>query len=200
METDDAADPVLRSVAAYTEHAEAYEAAYADRYAGIVARFAASLPAPALVLDAGCGPGRDLARFAAHGHVARGVDLNPAFVARARRHAPTVLADLRAVASLYPPGFFDGVWASASLVHLPAPAMVEVLGQFATILRPGGALFLSVKTAGETGWVDEPDGRRFYTVWPAADLRRVVGDAGFTVDEVAGSLYAEVWATRHGAP
>ena len=95
----------------------------------IVARFAVSLPTPSLVLDVGCGPGRDLARFAAHGHVARGIELNPEFVARARCHAPTMSGDVRDVAAHYPHEFFDGIWASASLVHLPASEMDDVLGQ-----------------------------------------------------------------------
>src|SRR3546814_2037025 len=80
-----------------------------------VERFAQSLPVPSLILDAGCGPGRDLARFAAHGHVPRGVDLNATFVAMAQAHAPVTRADLRRIGSLYPPGTFDGIWAAASL-------------------------------------------------------------------------------------
>jgi SAM-dependent methyltransferase len=193
---DPSIDPVQQSVAAYSAHADEYEAAYASKFADIVARFAASLPTPSLILDAGCGPGRDLARFGEHGHVARGAELNPEFVVRARRHAPTTQCDLRNVASCYPSGFFDGIWAAAALVHLPASDMFDVLGQFGTLLRPAGKLFVSVKSSGRTGWLEEPDGRRWYTVWPADDIARAITDAGFTVDNVDPGLYTELWATR----
>ena len=111
MSADDLSiDPVQRSVAAYSAYADEYEAAHASKRADIVARFAASLPTPSLILDVGCGPGRDLERFVMHGHVARGVELNPEFLARARRHAPTTQSDLRNVAGCYPSEFFDGIW------------------------------------------------------------------------------------------
>jgi SAM-dependent methyltransferase len=194
---DASTDPVTVSVAAYSAGADDYEATYAARYADIVARFAGVLPTPSLILDVGCGPGRDLGRFAVHGHVARGIELNPEFVARARRHAPTTQGDVRDVAAQYPHEFFDGIWASASLVHLPTAEMHDVLRQLATVLRPGGKLFVSVKSSGETGWLDEPDGRRWYTVWDADDLADAVTAAGFTVDDLNPGPYTELWATRN---
>jgi SAM-dependent methyltransferase len=191
-------DPVARSVAVYSEHAADYEVTHAPKMSKAVARFAASLPVPSRILDAGCGPGRDLARFVAHGHVARGIDLNPVFVDRANAHAPTVYGDLRDVADQFAPGSFDGIWASASLVHLGESETVDVLAQFARLVRPGGELFACVKCAGETGWLDEPDGRRWYTVWDAARFAAAVAAAGFSIDDVAHDLFVEVWATRAG--
>jgi hypothetical protein len=61
-------DPVAVSVDAYTTHADEYEATHAPKMLAAANRFAASLPAPSLILDGGCGPGRDLARFVAHGN------------------------------------------------------------------------------------------------------------------------------------
>jgi SAM-dependent methyltransferase len=189
-------DPVAQSVAAYTDHAREYEVTHAPKMSDAVARFAGSLPTPSLILDAGCGPGRDLARFVAHGHVARGVDLNPVFVARANAHSPTTRCDLREIADRFPVGAFDGIWASASLVHLSQPETVDVLGQFAALLRPGGKFFACVKCAGATGWLDEPDGRRWYTVWDAQQFAGSVSDAGFALDAVDDDVFVEVWATR----
>jgi SAM-dependent methyltransferase len=156
------------------------------------------LPVPSLILDAGCGPGRDLARFVAHGHQARGADLNPAFVDMANANAPTVRCDLRQLGNHFAPAAFDGIWASASLVHLLEPDARAVFGQFARLLRPGGKLFACVKRVGETGWLDEPDGRRWYTVWDADEFADAISGAGFTVDEVSPGLFVEVWATRAG--
>lgn len=192
----DSIDPVALSVAAYSAHADAYEADHAGKMLDRVERFAGSLPVPSLVLDAGCGPGRDLARFVALGHVATGVDLNPDFVAKAAAHAPTRQADLRRIGELFSPGHFDGVWASASLVHLDGDEAAEVLRQFSVLLRPGGKLYACVNTVGRTGWRDEHDGRRWYRIWEHGAFVDTVAGAGFQVDRVDRGPFVEVWATR----
>ena len=150
-------DAVVESVAAYSEHADEYEATHRPKMANQVERFARSLRTPSLILDAGCGPGRDLARFTSMGHVSRGIDLNPNFVAMATAHAQTSCADLRKVGSMFPVGHFDGVWSSASLVHLNEADAKDVLRQFFVLLRPGGKLYACVNTVGRTGWLDEPE-------------------------------------------
>jgi SAM-dependent methyltransferase len=195
-DADRLTDPAARSVAVYTGHAADYEAAHGAKMADRVERFAAWLPVPSLILDAGCGPGRDLARFAAHGHVPRGIDLNPAFVTMANAHAPTTEGDLREIGNRYPAGMFDGIWASASLVHLLREEAVVVLEQFARLLRRGGRLYVCLKSEGRTGWLDEPDGTRWYTVWDPEDFARAVAGAGFTVERVDRGVFVEVWATR----
>lgn len=102
-------DSAAASVAAYSDHADYHALTHAPKMADQVERFANSLPTPSLILDAGCGPGRDLARFAAHGHNAQGVDLNPVFVAMANAHAPTSQCDMRDIGSQFPSGTFDGI-------------------------------------------------------------------------------------------
>jgi SAM-dependent methyltransferase len=189
-------DPVADSVAAYSDHAVEYQATHANKMFDTVARFADSLPAPSRILDAGCGPGRDLARFLGHGHLVCGVDLNPVFVAMANAHAPTFQCDLREVGHRFAAGGFDGIWASASLVHLRESETTSVLGQFAGLLRPGGKLYACVKSVGETGWLDEPDGRRWYTIWDAELFAATVAEAGFAIDDVDQGLFVEVWASR----
>jgi SAM-dependent methyltransferase len=157
--------------------------------------FAESLPLPSRILDAGCGPGRDLARFTAHGHIARGIDLNPVFVAMANVHAPTMQVDLRDLSSTFAPATFDGIWASASLVHLGEAEAVGVLGAFARIVRPGGKLYACVMAVGQTGWREEPDGRRWYSIWTPAAFADAVAAAGFAVDRIDAGAFVEVWAT-----
>jgi SAM-dependent methyltransferase len=192
----DEGDPVIASVRAYSRHAAEYETSHAAKMLHQVERFAGSLPVPSLILDAGCGPGRDLARFATMGHVVRGVEFNPDFAAMAARSAPTSCSDLREVESLYPDAFFDGIWACASLVHLPRTDALDVLRQFAAILRPGGKLYACVNTTGDTGWLDEADGRRWYCIWETEAFERAVETSGFSVDDTIQGPFVEVWATR----
>jgi SAM-dependent methyltransferase len=114
----------------------------------------------------------------------------------ANAHAPTSQCDLREVGYRFPAGRFDGIWASASLVHLLASDTVDVLGQFARLLRPGGKLYVCVKIIGDTDWLDEPDGRRWYTIWDAEMFAGTVARAGFALDRVDQDVFVEVWATR----
>ncbi|GAA3081245.1 hypothetical protein GCM10020000_78930 [Streptomyces olivoverticillatus] len=81
-------------------------------------------------------------------------------------------------------------------MHLRESETVDVLGQFAGLLRPGGKLYACLKSVGRTGWLDEPDGRRWYTVWHAETFADAIADAGFEVDHVEQGAFVEVWATR----
>lgn len=183
-------------MAAYSEVAYRYAADHAHRRAVEAARFAGSLPVPSLILDVGCGPGRDLARFRAAGHVVRGVELNPVFADIAAGHAPVFQVDLRRLGSLFPAGCFDGIWCEAALVHLPKADAVQAVADLSRLTCPGGRLMVSVRASGVEGWVDEPDARRWYSVWTAAELAAVACDAGLVVDELIEGSYCQLWATR----
>jgi SAM-dependent methyltransferase len=192
-------DPVVLSVHAYSAQADEYARSYAHHKLDMPAKFAGLLDVPSRILDAGCGPGRDLGIFVEHGHDAVGFELNAEFVDMANRRAPTVRGDLREVAEHFLAGSFDGVWAQASLVHLSETETADVVTQFAHLLRPGGRFFTCVRSVGETGWLDEPDGRRWYTVWTPQAFGALVALAGFEVNELHRGSYVEVWATRQRA-
>ena len=194
MDSDDF-DPVRTSVAAYSND----PVGYAERYAGHLldrpARFASSLPQPSRILDLGCGPGRDLALFTEAGHRPVGVEMNPDFVEMARARGEVIHADFRTIAQIFDAESFDGVWAQASLVHLPDHEVLSVLADLRELLNPKGRLFACVPAIGTSGWADESDGRRWYTVWPDDTFLDAIRSAGFTIDDVAYGPYVEVWAT-----
>ncbi|MEO6598961.1 MAG: methyltransferase domain-containing protein [Polyangiaceae bacterium] len=100
-------------------------------------------PAPLRLLDFGCGPGRDLVALGALGHQVTGLDGSAEFVTMARsRFAGTVLhqnfLELDLAQARY-----DGVFANASLFHVPGAELPRVLGQLLYSLVPGGVLFSS---------------------------------------------------------
>ena len=131
---------------------------------------------PFTILDLGCGPGRDLAAFAARGHVAVGLDGSPRFVemARADSGCEVWLQDFLALD--LPACRFDGIFANASLFHVPCAELARVLGELHAALKPGGALFCSnPRGDNEEGW---RNGR--YGVWHDLESwRRWVTQAGF---------------------
>lgn len=98
---------------------------------------------PFVLLDLGCGPGRDLARFVALGHAPVGLDGSAEFVAMARAHSGCEVLHQDFLALDLPAERFDGVFANASLFHVPSAALPRVLRELAAALKPGGVLFAS---------------------------------------------------------
>jgi SAM-dependent methyltransferase len=100
-------------------------------------------PGPHRILDFGCGPGRDLKRFCDLGHRPVGLDGTAAFVEMARRHAGVEVLHQDFLDLDLPDEAFDGIFANASLFHVPSRELPRVLRQLRGSLRPGGVLFAS---------------------------------------------------------
>jgi SAM-dependent methyltransferase len=135
-------------------------------------------PPPFTILDLGCGPGRDLRRFRELGHEAVGLDGCAAFVAMAREETGCEVLHQDFLALDLPSGRFSGVFANASLFHVPRSDMPRVLGELRDALRPRGVLFASnPRGEDEEGWQGERYGTylRFET-WTA-----LVESAGFVL-------------------
>jgi SAM-dependent methyltransferase len=196
MEPVPGEDPVSVSVAAYSSDPIGYEQRYVDHLLDRPERFSSVLPPDSRILDLGCGPGRDLRLFAMAGHRPIGLELNPSFVDMARRHGDVIEGDIREVAQLFPRSFFDGVWAQASLVHLSVTETERVLRDLRSLLVPGGHFYACVAATGTSGWRDEPDGRRWYTVWPERRFAEAVADVGFEVIDITDGTYVEVHARK----
>ncbi len=97
------------------------------------------------VLDAGCGSGAQCAWLASHGADVVGVDLSPAMVAetrnRCRDRGTFLVADLGEPLALAPRSI-DGITCSLVLHYLEDWRVA--LDSFATVLRPGGWLVVSL--------------------------------------------------------
>lgn len=131
---------------------------------------------PFRILDFGCGPGRDLAAFRALGHEPVGLEGAPEFAAMAREHAGCEVLQQDFLALDLPAGRFDGVFANASLFHVPSRELPRVLRELHAALKPEGVLFASnPRGDNEEGW-----SRGRYGVYHHLDRwRAFLGDAGF---------------------
>ena len=99
--------------------------------------------APFRILDFGCGPGRDLKAFAALGHQPVGVDGSARFVQMARDYSGCTVWQQDFLKLDLPAAHFDGVFANASLFHVPSQELPRVLRELCATLKPGGVLFSS---------------------------------------------------------
>ncbi len=102
---------------------------------------------PFMLLDFGCGPGRDLKAFAALGHVAIGLEGAAQLAAMARAHSGCEVWQQDFLALDLPAGRFDGVYANASLFHVPSRALPDVLCRLHACLKPAACCSLRTRAA-----------------------------------------------------
>ena len=134
------------TIAEYDRMAEAYRRGTADH--DVSQNIAALLEAiegeaPHAILDLGCGPGRDLRRFTELGHEAVGLDGSGELVALARDETGCEVLHQDFLALDLPRARFDGIFANASLFHVPSRELPRVLQDLAATLKPDGVLFSS---------------------------------------------------------
>jgi SAM-dependent methyltransferase len=97
---------------------------------------------PFTILDFGCGPGRDLKVFTNLRHIAIGLEGSVKFAAMAREQGYEVWEQDFLKLNL-PENRFDGIFANASLFHVPSCELPRVLRELRATLKPGGVLFSS---------------------------------------------------------
>ena len=108
---------------------------------------------PFTILDFGCGPGRDLKTFSALGHVAIGLDGAARFAEMARTESGCEVWQQNFFRLDLPDRHFDGIFANATLFHVPSLILPRVLRQLRATLKPGGVLFSSnPRGRNEEGW------------------------------------------------
>ena len=173
----------------YSENAPVF---FADTVAvamdPLYARFLPHIPPGGHILDAGCGSGRDTVAFLERGYRVTAFDASPSLAALAERHTGQRVRVLR-LQDLEWSQTFDGIWACASLLHVPAAELPAVMGRLAEALRPGGVLYASFKYGrGER----EHQGRRF-TDLDVAGLRALLA-------QVPGLTGPETWISEDLRP
>lgn len=132
---------------------------------------------PYSILDFGCGPGRDLHYFRSLGHDAVGLDGAGEFAAMARAYSGCEVLHQNFLAMTLPDNRFDGVFANASLFHVPSQELPRVLGELGKTLKTRGVLFCSnPRGHNEEGFSND----RYSCFYDLETWRRYVTAAGFS--------------------
>ncbi len=150
--------------------------------------FVKELPSGAHVLDVGCGSGVKSKYLAKHGLHVVGIDISDKLLEIARRETPE--AEFREL-SMYDldstSETFDGIFAQASLLHIPRRDAGAVVKKMADRLTPDGFLYLAVKETRsdkpEEGVFKEDgyDYERFFSYFTMDELEQYLADAGLKI-------------------
>jgi ubiquinone/menaquinone biosynthesis C-methylase UbiE len=179
---------VLRTIAAYEANATAY-AQYSSDRSGLNllhSRLAELLPRASLVLDLGCGAGHDAAELARRGLTVYGCDPARGLLVEGLIH-PEIAAFVQAESGQLPilGSTLDGIWACASLLHVPRSQVGLALAEAFRVLKVGGVLFTSMSEGEVAGPVaSSPSAsmpERTYYYYSQPDWAEMVSKAGFEV-------------------
>jgi SAM-dependent methyltransferase len=134
----------------YRRNAEAY-ASWAKAPSTRLKGFMALLPPQAAILELGCGAGNHSALMLAAGFKLRATDGSPEMAAIASRQLGHPVDTLR-FDELDERDAYDGVWASACLLHVPRNELTGILGRIRRALKDDGVFYASYKIGhGEDG-------------------------------------------------
>ncbi len=151
-------------------------------------------PPPQVVLDLGCGPGRDLTVFCDLGYTAVGLDGAEEFVRMAREYSGCEVLHQDFLQLHLADERFDGVFANASLFHVPSQELPRVLRELHATLKPRGVLFSSNPHGpNREGW----SGDRYGCYLDLDEWRRFMTAAGFVELE---HYYRPPGEPRHRQP
>lgn len=148
------------------------------------------------ILDLGCGTGRDMAQFEEHGANVIGGDLSSGMLNFAQRQvsSPLTMMDMRMLP--FTDFSFEGVWACASLLHIPKAEAPIVLQEISRVLSSDGMLILSIQEGDDERW----DGgyvegvERFFARYRSDEMKSMLSQNGFNIEEVAREVAGQkVW-------
>jgi SAM-dependent methyltransferase len=165
------------------------------------ARFLAHVPEGGDLLDAGCGSGRDALAFATAGYRVVAFDASGEMAQLARAHTGLPIHQMTFDEVAWTDQF-DGVWASASLLHVPAARLPHTIARLARALRSGGVMYLSFKLGDRER---TNDGRTFTDMTESA-LRPLLVSAGmrlidlWTTPDVRGDRSDVLWLNALASP
>jgi len=145
-------DPDIKTLAAqtrdvYETHATAYDRQRSRTMIEKVwlDRFLEFVPGQASILDAGCGSGEPIAQYLiGQGHHITGIDFSQSLIDIAQGRFPDhewIVADMSAFNLK---ATFDGIIAWHSFFHLKSDSQEQALKYFASHLKSGGILMVTV--------------------------------------------------------
>jgi SAM-dependent methyltransferase len=157
----------------YRQNAQRYSA-WAKAPSSRLINFLRLVPEGGSILELGCGSGNHAAEMLTRGFVLRATDGSPEMAEAASQRLGHPVETMR-FDQLEEVDAFDGVWASACLLHVPRDELAGILTRIHRALKAGGVFYASFKAG-------EDDGRdtlgRYYNYVSEDWLRATYAAAG----------------------
>lgn len=178
----DKTDPVKRTIRTYDQFAGSIaDRFWDDSIEPAWKAFSQLMPPGGTILDIGCGPGRDVAKFSQQEFRVVGADLSIGLLREAqnRTDGEFIQSDMRAIP--FGSAQFDGVWMCASLLHIPRAQAPNVLAQSLRVMGLGSIIFIGVKQGDGEGW-EERESPRFFTFYQEDEFVEMIQACGFRIE------------------
>lgn len=186
-------EQIKQTIETYDDTVNEYEANTREiEYFASLRDFSEKLPKGARVLDLGCGWGKDSEFLYNYGFQVEGIDLSAKMIHRAKELFPKINFRVKDIRNLdYESNTFDGIWASASLLHIPRENILNVIRSLFRFIKKGGFIFLSVKQGLEHQAKEEfiPDHRygdryKFWSFYEPETISGYLEQTGFVIDTI----------------
>ena len=125
------------------------------------------------ILDLGCGSGRDTVTF-----YERGFDVTPLDGSEEMCKLAEIHTDMEVLhmdfRQMEFDDAFDGIWACASLIHIPKDEIQDVLTRIAEALKKNGVVYMSFHEGEFEGF----SGERYFSDYEEAEMERIIKESG----------------------
>ena len=140
---------------------------------GIMKEFLDLLEEGDTILDLGCGSGRDSLTFYELGYDVTPLDASEEMCKLAEIHTGLEVLQMTFEQMDFD-NVFDGIWACASLLHIPKKELSDILTKIARALNDKGILYMSFKLGDFEGF----RGKRNFCDFTADSISEVLRDNG----------------------
>lgn len=151
-------------------------------------RFTAKLPTSSIILDFGCGSGRDTKYFLEHGYLVEAIDGSEELCKVASAYTGITVKH-QLFQNWESEAKYNGIWACSSILHLNKQELKQVIGNVRNALLPSGIFYTSFKY-GNFGGIRNG---RYFTDLTEASFAELI-------NEVTGFEIIEEWITSDVRP
>lgn len=173
----------------YNENAQSFASGTVSvEFTEIQDKFLQKLNPGAYILDFGCGAGRDTKYFLDQGYLVEAIDGSEQLCQIASKYTGIKVRQML-FQELEVNEKYDGIWACASILHLPKKELKEVLKKMLVALKPGGWIYTSFKYGEYEGMRNG----RYFTDFTWNSFQRFIR-------ETESLFIAESWVTGDVRP
>jgi 2-polyprenyl-3-methyl-5-hydroxy-6-metoxy-1,4-benzoquinol methylase len=153
-----------------------------------IKKFAKEVIKKGKILDLGCGPGHHSNYFSKQNFKVTGIDLSLEMIRLAKKEFKDVDFKVMDMSNLdFDINSFDGIWASASLLHVPKYKIKSLLRKLNELLVNDGILYISLKQGIGSEMINDVrygGVNKFYVFYQPEEIENLLKSIGFKIIEI----------------